>query len=83
MPPHEVKHPHTARRYGNPSMTRVAFLILLPAFFAGADDIQTITISTPPGQMKYDRPVIKASPGAQLKLMFALANAEQPPRFIF
>ena len=60
------------------------FLPILPVLVlaARADDIQTITISTPPGQMKYDRPVIKAPPGAQLKLVFQ-NNDEMPHNIVF
>lgn len=47
-----------------------------------ADDIQVVTITTPPGQMKYDRPVIKASPGSQLKLVFQ-NNDEMPHNIVF
>src|SRR6187402_3953070 len=58
-----------------------AFL-LLPILPAAADNIQTITISTPPGQMKYDRPVIKAPPGVQLKLVFQ-NNDVMPHNIVF
>ncbi len=60
------------------------FLPILPVLVlaARADDIQTITISTPPGQMKYDLPVIKAPPGAQLKLVFQ-NNDEMPHNIVF
>jgi plastocyanin len=57
-------------------------LLLLPALPSPADDIQTITITTPPGQMKYDRPVIKAPPGGQLKLVFQNHDA-MPHNIVF
>ena len=63
---------------------RKYFLPILPVLVlaARADEIQTITIATPPGQMKYDRPVIKAPPGAQLKLVFQ-NNDEMPHNIVF
>ncbi|RYD34308.1 MAG: hypothetical protein EOP86_11270 [Verrucomicrobiaceae bacterium] len=36
-----------------------------------------ITIKTPPGQMKYDRPVISATPGTKLRLIFE--NLDEMP----
>jgi azurin len=65
-------------------MRNDAFLISLPflAVAARADDIPVVTISTPPGQMKYDRPVIKAPPGSQMKLVFQ-NNDEMPHNIVF
>src|SRR6187399_2840609 len=63
---------------------RKYFLPILPALVltARADDVQTITITTPPGQMKYDRPVIKAPPGSQMKVVFQ-NNDEMPHNIVF
>jgi azurin len=65
-------------------MRNYAFLISLPVLAAAvrADDIPVITITTPPGQMKYDRPVIKAPPGSQMKLVFQ-NNDEMPHNIVF
>ena len=52
------------------------------ALAARGDDIQTINMATPPGQMKYDRPVIRARPGSQLKLVFQ-NNDEMPHNIVF
>lgn len=49
---------------------------------AAADDLPVIEITTPPGQMKYDRPVIKAKPGSQIKLVFQ-NNDEMPHNIVF
>ncbi len=65
-------------------MRKYAFLLTLPALAVTgrADDIQTVTITTPPGQMKYDRPVLKATPGSQVKLIFQ-NNDEMPHNIVF
>lgn len=47
-----------------------------------AGDVQEVTITTPPGQMKYDRPVIQASPGSQVKIVFQ-NNDEMPHNIVF
>ncbi|HEX2748462.1 MAG TPA: PA14 domain-containing protein, partial [Verrucomicrobiales bacterium] len=66
------------------SMSHYAILFSLPvlAFAARADDLQTVTITTPPGQMKYDHPVIKAPPGSQMKIIFQ-NNDEMPHNIVF
>jgi plastocyanin len=63
-------------------MFKTPALLLLSACAASADDLQTITITTPPGQMKYDRPVIKASPGTQVKFRFINEDA-MPHNIVF
>lgn len=62
---------------------RIAFIVLLSAAsHALADEVQMITITTPPGQMKYDRPLIKAAPGSQLKIIFK-NNDAMPHNIVF
>ncbi|HWB07458.1 MAG TPA: PA14 domain-containing protein [Verrucomicrobiales bacterium] len=79
-----MKHPLQAWRYGLASMRNYAFLISMPVLTltVRADDLQTITITTPPGQMKYDLPVIKAPPGSQMKLVFQ-NNDAMPHNIVF
>lgn len=69
-------------RYARPFMRCPYLHLLLLTSIAQADDIQTITITTPPGQMKYDRPVIKASPGTQVKIVFE-NNDAMPHNIVF
>ncbi len=63
---------------------RKYLLPIIPALALAArgDDIPTVNMATPPGQMKYDRPVIKAKPGSQLKLVFQ-NNDEMPHNIVF
>ncbi len=63
---------------------RNTLLLSIPllALTARADDIQTITIATPPGQMKYDRPLIQAPPGVTLKFVFQ-NNDAMPHNIVF
>jgi len=63
-------------------MFKASALLFLSAGTALADDLQTITISTPPGQMKYDRPVLKAAPGSQVKIVFQNHDA-MPHNIVF
>ena len=64
------------------TLSRLAFLLpaLLPLPLV-ADDLPVITIRTPAGQMKYDRPVITATPGTQVKLVFENLD-EMPHNFV-
>lgn len=66
------------------SLTRLSGLAQAqaPAGTPAADPVAAqepvvITIKTPPGQMKYDRPVISATPGAKLRLIFE--NQDEMP----
>ena len=54
--------------------------VLLPLPLV-ADDLPVITIRTPAGQMKYDKPVITATPGSQVKLIFENLD-EMPHNFV-
>ncbi len=57
---------------------------LLPALLGlplHADDLRTVTIRTPAGQMKYDQAIITATPGSQLKLVFENLD-EMPHNFV-
>ena len=49
---------------------------------AGAETVTEIRITTPPGQMKYDRKVIVAKPGEKLKLVFENLD-EMPHNIVF
>lgn len=60
---------------------RALLLALLPALPLLADDLPVITIRTPAGQMKYDKPFITASPGSQVKLIFENLD-EMPHNFV-
>ena len=53
------------------NLSRLALLLplLLPQPL-WADDLPVITVRTPVGQMKYDKSLIKATPGSQVKLVF-------------
>lgn len=52
-------------------------LALSAAGMAMADDLPVIVIRTPAAQMKYDKPVITATPGSQVKLVFE--NLDEMP----
>ena len=78
-----LKHRAAARRFALPLMRNTLLLSLpLLALTARAADIQTITIATPPGQMKYDRPLIQAPPGVTLKFVFQ-NNDAMPHNIVF
>jgi plastocyanin len=62
--------------------TALPFLLFASVIPAGAGDLQTITITTPQGQMKYDRPLIKAQPGSLLGIAFK-NNDEMPHNIVF
>ncbi len=65
-------------------MTISRFALLLPALLPLpllAADLPVITIRTPAGQMKYDKPVITATPGSQVKLVFENLD-EMPHNFV-
>jgi azurin len=65
------------------SVTRFFFLFLAAgSAVVRADDLPVVEITTPPGQMKYDRPVIIAKPGSQLKIVFR-NNDEMPHNIVF
>jgi azurin len=58
--------------------------LLLPALLPlplGAAEPTVIIIRTPPAQMKYDKPSITASPGAEVKLIFENMD-EMPHNFV-
>lgn len=58
--------------------------LLLPALLPLpllADDLPVITIRTPAAQMRYDKPVITAAPGTQIKLIFENLD-EMPHNFV-
>ena len=57
------------------------FLTVLLPLTIPADDLPVVTIRTPAGQMKYDKPVITATPGSQLKLVFENMD-EMPHNFV-
>lgn len=63
---------------------RISSLLLLSVvtLTAQADDLPIVNLTTPPGQMKYDRPVIKAAPGSRMKLVFQ-NNDEMPHNIVF
>ena len=50
-------------------------------FAMPAAEPAVITIRTPPAQMKYDRPSIIASPGAEVRLIFENMD-EMPHNFV-
>ncbi len=65
------------------SLSRLS-LFLFPALLGlplHAEDLRTVTIRTPAGQMKYDLSVITAAPGSQLKLVFENLD-EMPHNFV-
>lgn len=65
-------------RYLRSSLTLPVFLSpLLAALPLRADDLPVITIRTPAAQMKYDKAVITATPGTQVKLVFE--NLDEMP----
>jgi len=71
-----ANHSPGAGRCARPSMIRFHFLpLLMPVLAAQADRIQTITITTPPEQLNYGCPAIKAWPGTQLKFAFENQDA--------
>ncbi len=57
-------------------------LLAAGAAVVRADDLPVVEIATPSGQMKYDRPVITAKPGSQIKLVFR-NNDEMPHNIVF
>lgn len=60
------------------------FVLLLPVLFPLpllADDLPVITLRTPAGQMKYDKPVITAALGSQIRLVFENLD-EMPHNFV-
>ena len=57
------------------------FLPVLLPLTLPADDLPVITIRTPAAQMKYDKPVITAVPGSQIKLVFENLD-EMPHNFV-
>ena len=63
-------------------LSTVLLAAVTGAALVRADDIPTVEITTPPGQMKYDRPIITAAPGSQLKLIFR-NNDEMPHNIVF
>ena len=63
------------------SFRSALFLAFLPSLPLGAAEPAVITIRTPPAQMKYDRPSIIASPGAEVRLIFENMD-EMPHNFV-
>lgn len=66
-------------RFPHPSLL-LPLLLTLPLPLR-ADDLPVITIRTPVGQMKYDKPFITASPGARMKLIFENLD-DMPHNFV-
>ncbi len=61
-----------------------SFALLLPILLPWslqADDLPVITLRTPAAQMKYDKAVITATPGSQVKLIFENLD-EMPHNFV-
>ena len=66
----------------SPLSTIATLLPVLTVAAAVAAEPQVITITTPPGQMKYDRSVITAPPGSELKILFVNKD-EMPHNIVF
>lgn len=80
-----VKYTSAGGRFGPGLMRVTPFLYLFLAAGSAvvrADDLPVVEITTPQGQMKYDRPVIVAKPGSQLKIVFR-NNDEMPHNIVF
>ncbi|MDB6069326.1 MAG: rane-bound dehydrogenase domain protein, partial [Verrucomicrobiales bacterium] len=64
-----------------PLLLQALALSLLPASLLPAEDLPLITIRTPAAQMKYDKSVITATPGSQVRLIFENLD-EMPHNFV-